>query len=118
WNVPFYFLLAVICGCCSYYYSKAFLATEHLVRSIRKPWYRVLAGGMALYVLILFFPPLFGEGYNSITMLSELQAEDVFSKSAFSIDHWNKPLLYVLLALVLLLKPVATAFTVGSGGNG
>jgi chloride channel protein, CIC family len=117
-NVPFYLMLGVICGCCSFYYSKAFLSTEKYFRKFESStWLRVLVAGAALYVLILFFPPLFGEGYHGVKLLSDLQATELFTKSAFSIDHLNKPLLYLLLLMVILLKPLATAVTLGGGGN-
>jgi CIC family chloride channel protein len=118
-NVPFYFILGIVCGLSSFYYSKIFLATEEFFDRFRKnSWPRVLTGGIGLYVLILFLPPLFGEGYNSVKLIADLQAEEVFTKSAFSIDHMSRPVLYLLLFLVILSKPIATGLTLGSGGNG
>lgn len=118
-NVPFYFLLALVCGIFSFYYTRVFLATEkYLKQNNFSRAKRVLIGGVGLYVLILFFPPLFGEGYHSIKQLSDLLANDLFVQSAFSIDNISRPLLYVLLLLVVLFKPVATGLTLGSGGNG
>lgn len=68
--------------------------------------------------MIWLIPPLFGEGYNSIKFLSSLNAEAIFKNSALSIHLFSKPVLYLLVLSVILLKPIATAFTVGSGGNG
>jgi CIC family chloride channel protein len=79
---------------------------------------RILIGGLGLYVLVLFLPPLFGEGYNSVKLIADLQAVDVFTKSGFSVDNMTRPVLYLLLFLVILFKPIATGLTLGSGGNG
>ena len=118
-NVPFYLILGVLAGICSYYYSKTFLATEKYFKRFdtNKPL-KVLVGGLGLFVLIWLVPPLFGEGYNSIKLLANFKAETVFQNSALSFIHFSKPILYLSLVVVILLKPVATAFTVGSGGNG
>lgn len=118
-NVPFYLVLGVLCGTCSYYYSKTFLATENYFKRFKEnKLLKVLVAGAGLFVLIWLIPPLYGEGYSSIKLLSNLNAEDVFRKSAISITNFSKPLLYVLLVAVILLKPIATAFTIGGGGNG
>jgi CIC family chloride channel protein len=118
-NVPMYLTLGLVCGLVSYYYSRTFLATENYFKRFEKNKVaKLFVGGLGLFVLIWFVPPLFGEGYNSIKLLSNLNAESVFKNSALSIKVFSKPVLYLLLLLVILSKPLATAFTVGSGGNG
>jgi len=118
-NVPFYLLLGVLCGFCSFYYSKVFLATENYFKRFEniKPL-KILVGGTGLFILIWLVPPLFGEGYNNIKQLANFNAADVFKNSGLSFIKFTKPILYLSLAIVVLLKPVATAFTVGGGGNG
>lgn len=118
-NVPFYILLGVIAGTCSYYYSKTFLATESYFKRFdnNKPL-KALIGGVGLYIMIIFIPPLFGEGYNNIKLLSNLNPEWIFKNSFLSIEHFSKPITYCLIVLVILLKPIATGITLGSGGNG
>jgi CIC family chloride channel protein len=118
-NVPFYFILGLICGLCSYYYSKVFMATENYFKRFGdRRWLKVLAGGVGLYVLIVFVPPLFGEGYSDIRLLSDLKGGEVFRNSLLAPNQLPKPVLYLFLLLVVLLKPIATGLTVGSGGNG
>lgn len=117
-NVPFYLILGLVAGFCSYYYSKTFMAAENYFKRFKSKITRVLVGGLGLFFMIWLIPPLFGEGYNSIKLLSNLNAEAVFKNSALSPDFFSKPVLYLLVLCVILLKPVATAFTVGSGGNG
>lgn len=118
-NVPFYILLGVVAGACSYYYSKVFLATEHYFKRFEnRKVIKVLVGGLGLFILILFVPPLLGEGYHSIKLLSEIHPGLVFNHSLFPLSTLSKPVLYLLLLVVILLKPIATGITVGSGGNG
>lgn len=119
YNVPFYFLLGLVCGVSSYYYSKTFIATEGYFKFFEKSKVaKVLAGGFGLFFLILLVPPLFGEGYAGIKQLSDLNPGAIFQKSVLPIKEFSKPVIYMFLILTILLKPIATAFTLGSGGNG
>ncbi|MCC6372499.1 MAG: chloride channel protein [Bacteroidia bacterium] len=118
-NVPFYLLLGLLCGLTSFYYSKVYLATENYFKRFEtRLWLKVMLGGLGLFVLILFVPPLFGEGYNNIKQLSNLNGMGVFDGSAVFFGTISKPLMYLLLLLVILLKPLATGLTIGGGGNG
>ncbi|MBI2722679.1 MAG: chloride channel protein [Bacteroidetes bacterium] len=118
-NVPFYLVLGLITGLTSYYYSKVFIATEKYFKKFeKKKLLKVLISGLGLFVLILLVPPLFGEGYITIKSLSNLNTVSIFNNSFFSFNVMNKPILYSLLILVILLKPLATGFTLGGGGNG
>lgn len=119
YNVPFYILLGCLAGVVSFYYSKTFMATENYFKKFEtNKILKVLVGGIGLYVLILLVPPLFGEGYKSIKLLSNLNTDSVFSNSILSNGQVSKPIIYLLLLVVILLKPIATGFTLGSGGNG
>ncbi|HWY12780.1 MAG TPA: chloride channel protein [Bacteroidia bacterium] len=119
YNVPFYLLLGLLTGACSYYYAKTFTATENYFKRFEnKRVLKAILGGAGLFILILFIPPLFGEGYGSIKLLSNLNTDSIFTNSPISEGILTKPILYLLLLLVILLKPIATAFTTSSGGNG
>ena len=80
------------------------------------PWKRFLLGGSILGVLIFFFPPLYGEGYNTINTL--LAGGDLFqsltSESLFyNIEsRWT---IVTFLVLVILFKVFATSATNGGG---
>ena len=119
WNVPFYLLMGLLAGLCSYYYARVFMATENYFKRFKnKKLPKVLAGGFGLFVLIALIPPLFGEGYFSVKHLSNLDVHTVFQNSILPLRHVSKPVIYVMLLLVILLKPVATGLTIGGGGNG
>lgn len=118
-NVPFYILLGLLCGLCSYYYSGAFMRAENILKKFgERKVLKIVLGGVSLFLLILFIPPLLGEGYDSIKLLSNLNAESIFMNSPLNMISKSHSFIYILLLLVILLKPFATGFTIGSGGNG
>lgn len=118
-NVPFYLVLGLVTGFFSFYYSKVFVASEKYFKKFGdKKFIKIIVGGFGLYFLILFVPPLFGEGYNSIKSLSNSNTNSLFLYSIVPVGIASKPVLYALLFLVILLKPLATGFTLGGGGNG
>jgi CIC family chloride channel protein len=88
------------------------------MKNIKKIWLRVLIGGLLLAGLVLLFPSLLGEGYESIKSLSNLNTKTIFDRSIIS--HWvnSEYAILLFLGLVVLLKSVAAAITIGSGGNG
>ncbi len=119
YNVPFYIILGLLSGFVSLYYARIFLKIEGLLKIIRINVYgRAIIGGAVLAVLILFLPSLFGEGYDSIKILSDLNPERLFEHS-FIADHISSSWIFLLLiVLTMIFKIVAVAFTLGSGGNG
>ncbi len=108
-NMPFYLVLGVFCGLVSQYFTKFTLWLEdHLARAFRSPWLRWAVCGAGLTLLVWLFPPLFGEGYESIGEL--LNGGDLGVKTS-----WAVP---VFLLMVLLLKVVSMTLTNSGGGVG
>ncbi len=118
-NVPLYVLLGLLAGFLSLYYAKSFEGTQRLVQKIKNPWLRVaIGGGIVLALLIMIFPPLFGEGYHTVSILANLKPDLLPHYSIMSSwVHGPWPLL-IFLVLVMLAKPIAAGVTLGSGGNG
>lgn len=118
-NVPFYALLGVITGLLAVYHQRVFLKLEHHFSHLKIGAYKkVFLAGALLAILILFFPGLFGEGYASIKLLANNHTSEIFEHSILFHLSSNPWMLLALLLLTLLLKVVATAITLGSGGNG
>ena len=117
-NVPFYILLGLLAGLLSLYYVRSFVGTQNLVQRISNPWLRLGAGGCVLALLIMIFPPLFGEGYNTVSLLADLKPEQLPHLSIVS--HWiqDERMLLIFLLLVMFSKSIAAGLTLGSGGNG
>lgn len=118
YNVPYYVLLGIVAGVISLYYARVYTWTENKMHSVENRWIRALTGGLLLFVILLLFPPLYGEGYETIKQLANLHPENLFHNSILlSFLEPNRAHL-VLLAMLIFLKPVAAAITIGSGGNG
>jgi chloride channel protein, CIC family len=117
-NTPYYVALGIVSGLISLYYARAFTRVEEKMSVIKNPWLRVFTGGAILFILIILFPPLYGEGYESIKNLSELNAHELIKNSVLFEFLKNDVYLLIFLTAVIFLKTVAAAVTIGSGGNG
>lgn len=119
YNVQFYIILGLLSGFVSVYYARIYIKIETFLKPKKKNVYlKAIMGGTALSILILFFPSLFGEGYESIKTLSDLNPEQLFEHSILSNFVSNKWLLVLFIILTMFLKTIAAAITIGSGGNG
>ncbi|MET0636335.1 MAG: chloride channel protein [Chitinophagaceae bacterium] len=118
-NVPGYIVLGVLAGFVSLYYARVFKNTEHRLSGWKiNPYSKALLGGLMLASLYLLLPPLFGEGYESIKLVATGKAGEINDNASFfsfMSDEWS---LVIFAALIVLMKPIAAAITIGSGGNG
>jgi CIC family chloride channel protein len=118
--VPFYVLLGLFTAFFSVYMIRTYYWFDRFfARWPGLSWRKVLLGGTALGALIFLFPPLYGEGYNTVELLLAGNSGHLTDGSIFSVYQDQNPwLLLVLVVFSLLLKVVATSITVGAGGNG
>ncbi len=117
-QLPFYMVLGVFCAAVSLYFLRVTDKVEGWFARRRSPWTRMLVGGLLLGLLVMLFPPLYGEGYASLTALLHGDSGVLFAGTPYrALASNNWVILGVLFALILL-KAVATATTIGSGGVG
>src|SRR5882762_9367473 len=117
-NVPYYVVLGVLCGVVSLYYVTMFARIESIMAKMESPYVRIGAGGLLLAGLLIFFPSLFGEGYESIKLVAGLHPEELVRNSIlFPFIHHEVEIL-IFLAGITLIKVFAAAITLGAGGNG
>lgn len=126
-QIPYYLVLGVICALSSVYFLRVTDRVEKWMASMKSKTSRFVTGGLLLGLMIFLFPPLFGEGYASLTELLNGSVETLFQNSIFEpllspgssplSAHWSL-IVIVYLLLLILLKAVATAVTIGSGGVG
>ncbi len=115
----YYAILGVLSGLVSVYYARTFTKIESLFEKSKLNLYsKALIGGLILAALILLFPSLFGEGYDSITDLSQQHADQLMINSLFTDFKNNEWVVLIFVGVVMMVKVVATAITIGSGGNG
>lgn len=117
-NVPYYLLLSLLAGLMAVYHSRVFLAFDAWFDRFNGAYTKALIGGAILALLIYLFPPLFGEGYDSIITLSVSNAEQFLQNSPFEPVANNAWLVLVFTGLIALAKTLATSATLSGGGNG
>jgi CIC family chloride channel protein len=117
-NIPYYILLGIIAGFVSWYFTKMTIYLESMLSKINGFWFRILSGGLILGILILVFPPLYGEGYDMLNKLLEGNIPAFTQGSLFFVDQNNLLSLSLFMIMILLFKPLAMTATNGAGGVG
>lgn len=118
-NVPFYILLGFLAGLISVYHSRAFTKIENVFsKSPDKTYLNAAIGGIALAALLFVFPSLFGEGYQSIKSLALQQPENLLNNGLFQNYKSSEWVVLIFVGILIFVKAIATALTLGSGGNG
>lgn len=118
-RVPTSVMLGICCGFISLYFTRVMNSFEQVFGRLNNMYAKLALGGVVLAVLIYFFPPLYGEGYNTISVLingrTPGEVDSVLNNSLF---YGHQNLLLVYLGLIVLLKVFATTATNGGGGCG
>lgn len=117
-HMPYYLILGILCGLVSLYFSKMVRATEKIMEDIGDQWMRTMYGGALLGIMVFFFPPIYGEGYGTLNTLIDGNSAQILDKSPFFSSIENPIMIIVFLGLIILIKPIASAVTIGSGGSG
>ena len=117
-RIPYVLLLGVFCGLVSLYFTRVMNRVEGMYRRLGVYWKKFLLGGVMLSVLIFLFPPLYGEGYDTIGSLLNGQFSHIMDKSLFyglNDSYWG---IVMFLSLILLTKVFASSATNAGGGCG
>ncbi len=117
-NIPYFILLGLFCGMVSLYFTRFAMAIEGRYSRIRNPFRKWLVGSITLGLMIFVFPPLYGEGYETLQALLDGRSSEIFNNSlfySFQNEYW---LLLLTLLVLLVFKVIAMASTTGAGGIG
>lgn len=118
-NIPYYILLGILAGLVSVYHARKFRKVEeYFARSKKKDYIKALYGAVPLAALIFLFPTLFGEGYESIKVLSNSNPQVLLENTVLEPLKDNGWVLLLFVGITMLLKAIATGLTLASGGNG
>ncbi|NVK48332.1 MAG: chloride channel protein [Cyclobacteriaceae bacterium] len=117
-HMPYYLILGILCGVTSLYFSKAVMRTERIMEGFESQLLRILYGGALLGFILFFFPPIYGEGYDTLNMLIRGESSQLLDKSPFFSAIENPYLILFFLTFVILIKPIASALTLSAGGAG
>ena len=117
-RIPLMILLGVVCGLMSLYFSKTMFRFESELKRIKDFRLRYLISAAILSLLIFVFPPLYGEGYDSVNILLDGQYTQLLDGSifeAFSNSYW---VVFAFFLLTVLFKVFASVSTNSGGGCG
>ena len=117
-DVPFFIILGLICGLVSLYFTRVTYFVERRLSRIKQEFKRAFVGGVSLALIILIFPPIYGEGYESIIHLLNGDTARILERSLFFNWSHHLVLLAAFVFAVILVKPFAASLTIGAGGSG
>ena len=117
-RIPYLILLGVICGLVSLYFTRGMNRIEGFFRKYKNPYTKLVFGGITLSLLIFIFPPLYGEGYDTIVALLNGHSASVLDQSLFLGLGSSPWVIIVYLSLIVVFKIFASAATTASGGVG
>ncbi|MDR3180426.1 MAG: chloride channel protein [Prevotellaceae bacterium] len=117
-NLPYYIVLGVCCGFGALYFTRATLALENRLKKIESVFRRWLLCAVGLGLLIFLFPPLYGEGYNSLTLL--LHSDSVNAAGNVLYESFSSNVWFILLFFlaVFFFKVFSMSLTNSGGGIG
>ncbi len=101
WEIPLYFIFGFLAALTSLFFIKVLYKCEDIFDAWKFPEYlKPAIGGLILGLIGLYFPQIFGVGYEAIELaLSGQMAAQI-------------------IIILVLVKIVATSITLGSGGSG
>lgn len=118
-NVWIYIVLGMAAGLVSVYFLRASRLVDRIFSKLKRQWLRLLIGSVLLGGLIFIFPVFYGEGYESIGMLTRGDTVGLFKNSPlFSFMESDYEIFFLFLTGIVLIKVIATAITTASGGVG
>jgi CIC family chloride channel protein len=117
-RIPYLILLGIVCGLVSLYFTRGMNRIEGFFRKYKNPYSKLAIGGVILSLLIFIFPPLYGEGYDTIVALLNGQSASVLNQSLFLGLGTSPWVIIVYLTLIVGFKIFASASTTAAGGVG
>lgn len=117
-HVHYYIFLGIACGIVSVHFTRLTYVIERWIKKVTNDWSRAMVGGIGLALIVLTFPPIYGEGYDTIKQLLNGNDDIIFNNSLIYGGTDKTLLIIILLFAILVVKPVASALTIGSGGSG
>lgn len=117
-NIPYYIILGLFCGVCSVYFIRTTLTLEDRIGKMENVYLKWLLCAVGLGILIFLFPPLYGEGYESLGVLlngEELTLDGQTPLAFLASSPWSVPVFFLL---ILLLKVFSMTLTNAGGGVG
>ena len=120
WNmraVPYYVVLGAAAGLVSVFVIRMYTRISKQYGRVRNPWVKGLIGSAVLYLAILLFPALRGDGYYFISRLLSDQAA-LYESSPLAAVFSNPWVFLLLTFLLVFLKAMTSISSLESGADG
>lgn len=117
-EIIFYVILGLITGWFSVYYSRSYQRITEYFNRIKGAYKKAVYGAVFLALLIFVVPTLFGQGYESIKVLSGDNPSELLDETLFAGYKDSTWALLLFVGLSAFFKVFAVGFTLNSGGNG
>ncbi|MFI3314867.1 MAG: chloride channel protein [Rikenellaceae bacterium] len=117
-HLPYYAILAALCGMAACYLIYTSSKIEAYFHKIDKQYKKWLLGGSLIGILIMLLPPLYGQGYNSITSLIKNDMSSLFNNTPYYAYRDNVWVVLAFVAATMMFKSIAMALTNAAGGAG
>lgn len=120
WNVravPYYVILGAAAGLVSVFVIRMYTRISKQYGRIRNPWVKGLIGSAILYLAILLFPALRGDGYPFISRLLSMP-EALYETSPLAALFSNPWVFLLLTFLLVFLKAMTSISSLECGADG
>ena len=118
-RIPYVLILGILCGLIALYFTRSMIWIEGIFRKLKTFWKKFFFASAILSILIFLFPPLYGEGYDTIgTLIGGDQYDKLLDGSLFSSLKDNIWGVIIFMAFIIFLKVFASSATNGGGGCG
>lgn len=117
-QIPYFIVLGIICGFMATYFTEVYTKISSIFEKMGSAFKRLIIGGLLLGLLIVIFPALYGEGYETINSALDGDFSYLFNHSIFYSVSDNFIIISLLFLCMLLFKIIASSLTFGAGGIG
>ncbi|MBW8361201.1 MAG: chloride channel protein [Kaistella sp.] len=100
--LPYFVILSLLGALLSVYFTVMIIRIKNFFSGIKSEFVKVNLGALLVGGLICFFPFLYGDSYHALT--------EILTNA--------HPYSFAFLFLLIFLKPLASALTLGAGGDG
>lgn len=117
-DTHWYIFLGMFSGFFATYFNFIVHWVEGKLTKIKGFVVQAIVASTLLSILILLFPPVFGEGYAMIRALLDGQPDAFVARSFILGGYHPEWLIVIFMFLVIFVKAFATGLTIGGGGSG
>jgi chloride channel protein, CIC family len=117
-QTPLFILLGIFAGLYSRYFALFYYKVSRFFDGFKSARKKIFFGAVISGLLLFLFPPLYGEGFASVKILFDGNAEQLSENSLFAFVADYPWLLLAFLFVLMFAKAVAASSNIAAGGVG